>query len=53
MKKFAVKPKLTNTNRILLGNQDDGKEYVFLGRLGETGQLVRIDFDLVEPPISV
>lgn len=51
MKKFAIKPKLTNTSRILLGNRSDRNEHVFLGRLGETGQLVRVDFDLALPHV--
>lgn len=50
-KKFTVKPKLPHTNRILLDNQDGGKEYVFLGRLAEAGQLVRVDFDLARPHV--
>jgi len=49
MKKFTVKPGLTHTKRILIGNQDEGKEHVFLGRLAEAGQLVRVDFDLSLP----
>lgn len=51
MKKFTVKPRLTHTRRILIGNQDEGKEYVFLGRLAEAGQLVRVDFDLSLPHV--
>jgi len=51
MKKFTVKPRLTYTRRILIGNQDEGKEYVFLGRLAEAGQLVRVDFDLSIPHV--
>jgi len=51
MKKFTVKPRLTHTRRILIGNQNEGKEYVFLGRLAEAGQLVRVDFDLSLPHV--
>jgi len=51
MKKFIVKPKLTHGRRILIGNQDEGKEHVFLGRLAEAGQLVRVDFDLSLPHV--
>jgi len=51
MKKFTVKPRLTHTRRILIGNQDDGKEYVFLGRLAEVGPLVKVDFDLSIPHV--
>ena len=51
MKKFTVKPKLTDTKRILIGNQDEVQEYVFLGLLAEAGQLVKIDFDLVLPHV--
>lgn len=51
MKKFTVKPRLTHSRRILIGNQDEGKEYVFLGRLAEAGQLVRVDFDLSLPHV--
>ena len=51
MKKFTVKPRLTHTRRILIGNHNDGKEHVFLGRLAEAGQLVRVDFDLSLPHV--
>jgi len=34
-----------------MGNQDEGKEHVFLGRLAEAGQLVRVDFDLSIPHV--
>ncbi|MEM2112341.1 MAG: DUF87 domain-containing protein, partial [Candidatus Bathyarchaeia archaeon] len=51
MKKFTVKPKLTHSRRILIGNQDEAKEYVFLGRLAEAGQLVRVDFDVSLPHV--
>lgn len=51
MKKFTVKPRLTHTRRILIGNQDEGKDHVFLGRLAEAGQLVRVDFDLSLPHV--
>ncbi|MGQ9811591.1 MAG: ATP-binding protein [bacterium] len=51
MKKFMVKPKLTHSRRILIGNQGEGNEYVFLGRLAEAGQLVRVDFDLSLPHV--
>jgi len=51
MKKFTIKPKLTHTTRILVGSQDQGKENVFLGRLAESGQLVRVDFDLSIPHV--
>ena len=51
MKKFTVKPRLTHGRRILIGNHDESKEYVFLGRLAEAGQLVRVDFDLSIPHV--
>jgi hypothetical protein len=51
MKKFTVKPRLIHTKRILVGNQDEGKEHVFIGRLAEAGQLVRVDFDLSLPHV--
>ncbi|MBW1998473.1 MAG: DUF87 domain-containing protein [Deltaproteobacteria bacterium] len=51
MKKFTVKPRLTHTRRILIGNQNEGKEHVFLGRLAEAGQLVRVDYDLSLPHV--
>jgi energy-coupling factor transporter ATP-binding protein EcfA2 len=51
MKKFTVKPRLTQARRILIGNQYEGNEYVFLGRLAEAGQLVRVDFDLFLPHV--
>jgi len=51
MKKFTVKPRLTHGRRILIGNHDESKEYVFLGRIAEAGQLVRVDFDLSVPHV--
>jgi len=51
MKKFTVKPRLIHTKRILVGNQDEGKEHVFIGRLAEAGQLVKVDFDLSLPHV--
>lgn len=51
MKKFTVKPKLTHSRRISIGSQDEAKEYVFLGRLAEAGQLVRVDFELSLPHV--
>jgi len=51
MKKFTVKPRQIHTKRILIGNQNEGKEYVFVGRLAEAGQLVRVDFDLSLPHV--
>jgi ABC-type dipeptide/oligopeptide/nickel transport system ATPase subunit len=51
MKKFTVKPRLSHGRRILIGNHDESKEYVFLGRLAEAGQLVRVDFDLSIPHV--
>jgi len=51
MKKFTVKPRLTHTGRSLIGNQDEGKEHVFIGRLAEAGQLVKVDFDLSLPQV--
>ncbi|HRT84123.1 MAG TPA: ATP-binding protein [Bacteroidales bacterium] len=51
MKKFTVKPKLTHSRRILIGNHNEEKEHVFLGRLAEAGQLVRVDFDLSLPHV--
>ncbi len=51
MKKFIVKPKLTTSRRILVGGQDKGNEYLFLGMLAETGQLVKVDFDLSHPHV--
>jgi len=51
MKRFTVKPKLTHLKRLLVGNIDEGKEHIFLGRLAEAGQLVRIDFDVSSPHV--
>lgn len=51
MKKFTVKPKLTHTDRILVGSETSKEEFVFLGRLAEVGQLVRVDFDLYSPHV--
>lgn len=51
MKKFTVKPKLSHTRRILIGNQDEGQEHIFLGQLAEAGQLVKVDFDLAIPHV--
>lgn len=51
MKKFTVRPRLTHTRRIVIGSQNGGEEHVFLGRLAEAGQLVRVDFDLSLPHV--
>ena len=51
MKKFTVKPRLTHARDFLIGNQDEGKERVFLGRLAEAGQLVRVYCDLSLPHV--
>lgn len=51
MKKYIVRPRLTPGRRFLIGNQDEGREHVFLGRLSEAGQLVRLDYDLVLPHV--
>lgn len=51
MKKFTVKPRLTHSRNILIGNHEGGKEHVYLGRLAEAGQLVRVDFDLFLPHV--
>lgn len=51
MKKFTVRPRLTQARRVLIGNHGEGTENVFLGRLAEAGQLVRVDFDLLLPHV--
>jgi hypothetical protein len=51
MKKFTVKPRLTQARRILIGNHGSGTEHVFLGRLAEAGQLMRVDFNLSLPHV--
>src|SRR5437016_3371499 len=51
MKKFSVKPRLTHSKRALVGNDIDSHESVFIGRLAEAGQLVRVDFDLELPHV--
>ncbi len=51
MKKFTVKPRLTHSRRVLIGNQDEGREHIFLGQLAETGPLVKVDFDLGLPHV--
>ena len=50
MKKFSVKPKLAPGRTARIGGQDEG-DHVFLGRLAEAGQLVRVDFDLSQPHV--
>lgn len=51
MKKFTVKPRLTHRKRIAIGSQDEEEEYVFIGRLAEAGQLVKVDFDVSLPHV--
>src|SRR4030042_4847913 len=51
MKKFTVKPRFTGSRRILIGNHENSQEYVFVGRLAEAGQLVRVEFDLSTPHV--
>lgn len=50
MKKFTVKPKLTQLKRIWLGNSSE-TEHIFLGRLAEMGPIVRVDFGLSLPHV--
>jgi len=50
MKKFAVKPRVTQSRRLLVG-ANESNESVFIGRLAETGPLVRVDFDISHPHV--
>jgi hypothetical protein len=50
MKKFAVKPRITHARHLLVGGNDEDQS-VFLGRLAEAGQLVRIDFEVSHPHV--
>ena len=52
MKKFTVKPRLLARGQILLGDPDDaGKEWIYLGRLAEVGQLTHVRFDAWHPHV--
>jgi len=51
MKKFTVRPRITHTKQITIGNIDSGQERIFLGRLAETGQLIGVDFDVSSPHV--
>lgn len=51
MKKFTVKPKVTYSRQLTIGDINGGNEKIFLGRLAEAGQLVRIDYDVSSPHV--
>ena len=51
MKKFTVKPKLTHAKHLLVGNGDSKHGEVFVGRLAESGQIVKIDLDTSRPHV--
>jgi hypothetical protein len=47
MKKFAVTPRFCQEKEILVGSQYGKRdEFVFLGRLSESGAITRVNFDL-------
>ncbi len=51
MKKFSVKPRLTHARDFLISNNTESKEFFYLGRLAESGQLVDINFDVSVPQV--
>lgn len=52
MKKFSVKPRIFQTKEVLTGAWNSGEpEWVFLGRLAESGQLTQVNFDLASPHV--
>lgn len=52
MKKFTVKPRFTSRNLAVIGGTD-GQEsgWLYLGRLGETGPLVDVHFNIANPHV--
>lgn len=50
MKKFTVKPRLTQAKRIWIGNPSEN-EHIFFGRLAEMGPTVGVHFDLSLPHV--
>jgi hypothetical protein len=52
VKKFTVKPRLTSRNLVTIGVAD-GKErdWIYLGRLAETGPLTDVRFDVYHPHV--
>lgn len=52
MKKFTVKPRFTTSNQVTLG-VSVGKEsdWIYLGRLAETGAITEIRFDVKHPHV--
>jgi len=47
MKKFTVTPRIFNQREVIIGKQGvTSSEWVYLGRLGESGPLIRINYDL-------
>lgn len=52
MKKFTVKPRFTARNVTVLGGGDEQeKDWIYLGRLAETGALVDARFDTARPHV--
>ena len=51
MKKFTVRPRITHAGQITIGSLNGGNEKIYLGRLAETGQLTRLDFDVSNPHV--
>ena len=51
MKRYSVKPRLTNSKHFLVGHQGNLKDHLFIGRLGEAGPIVNVDFDLSTPHV--
>jgi len=51
MKKYTVKPRIARPGQITIGNINGGNETIYLGRLAETGQLTRVDFDVSNPHV--
>lgn len=51
MKKYTVGPKATQAKEIIIGNINGGIEKIFIGRLAETGPLVKTHYDVSDPHV--
>lgn len=51
MKRYTVKPKPNKYGEILLGGKIESEDYIYLGRLAESGPITKVNFDVSEPRV--
>lgn len=51
MKKFSVKPKPISSNDLFIGEKKESNEWVYLGRLAETGPLTKVKLNVSNPRV--